>query len=247
MMTTRHEARAPAVCGRVPVLFGSAPRSGVKWSSMADHESSRETRTTLISGVCQHDPASWSEFVLLYDSLLKAYIRSCDQRSHLGVHEADREDVKQDVLIKLVHWLPTFDMKLRFRTWLWTVTHNVVIDWVRQQRGRRKPPASGAGRPRPVDWTPEMEESLDGDATQTPEQQLIQAHDLQLLRHVLEKVKAEMSGSRKWDCFQMRYYDDMPSSAVAAKLGISVQAVDVNTWRVRARIREWCEFYEIDL
>jgi RNA polymerase sigma factor (sigma-70 family) len=212
--------------------------------------SSPETRTTLLRGVCQHDATSWRECVHLYDSLLRAYIRACDRRTHLGLDEADCEDIQQEILIKLYHRLPTFDMSLRFRTWLWTVTRNVVIDWVRRQRGRGTPAAAGplpGGRPRRIAWSPRIEETLGADADQAPDQQVIQAHDRELLQHVLEKVKAETSSSHKWDCFHLRHVEDLSSAVVAARLGISVQAVDVNTWRVRARIRECCAYYDIEL
>jgi RNA polymerase sigma factor (sigma-70 family) len=128
----------------------------------------------------------------------------------------------------------------------------VVIDWVRQQRGRRKREKTGAepvvsGRPQVVSMTSQMEKTLAGDESDAPDEQLIQAHDRLLLRHVLEKVKAEMISAHKWDCFEMHYLQGEPSSKVAEKLGLSVSSVNTNTSRVRARIREWCEHYDVAL
>jgi len=60
---------------------------------MANNDFSPETRTSLIRRVCELDPESWNEFVLLYDPLLQAYIGSCDQRSQLALDETDREDI----------------------------------------------------------------------------------------------------------------------------------------------------------
>ena len=47
----------------------------------------------------------------------------------------------------------------------------------------------------------------------------------------------------------MHYLDGKPSIEVAEKLGISVSAVNTNTSRVRARIRELCErgIYDVEL
>lgn len=210
---------------------------------MATNDLSLDTRTSLIRRVCALDPESWNEFVLLYDPLLKAYIASCDQRLQLGLDDTDREDTKQEVLIKLYHKLPTFKTELRFRTWLWPVTRNVVIDWMRQQRGR-----GGAGQRRPtgVALTPALAEALES-TDDAPEEQLIRAHDQHLVRHILEKVKDEMQSGQKWDCFFLHYLEGQPSSEVAQKLGISVSLVNTNTSRIRARIRALCQYYDVDL
>ena len=219
---------------------------------MANNPPSPETRSSLIQRVSELDPESWSEFVTLYTPLLLAYIGSCDQRNQLGLDAHDREDIKQEVLIKLYYKLSSFNTQRRFRTWLWPVVCNVVIDWVRQQRGRRKREKAGAdsglcGRPQVVSLTSRMEKMLAGDERDAPDQQLIQAHNQLLLRHVLEKVKNEMNSAHKWDCFEMHYLQGEPSSKVAEKLGVSVSLVNTNTFRVRARIREWCEHYDVEL
>jgi RNA polymerase sigma-70 factor (ECF subfamily) len=219
---------------------------------MANNPPSPETRSSLIQRVSELDPESWGEFVTLYTPLLLAYIGSCDQRNRLGLDAHDREDIKQEVLIKLYYKLSSFKTQRRFRTWLWSVVCNVVIDWVRQQRGRRKREKAGAepmvsGRPQVVSMTARMEKTLAGDESDAPDQQLIQAHDRLMLRHVLEKVKAEMSSAHKWDCFELHYLQGEPSSKVAEKLGLSVSLVNTNTCRVRARIREWCEHYDVEL
>jgi RNA polymerase sigma factor (sigma-70 family) len=229
----------------LPVCSGSM-------GSMATNHPSPETRSSLIQRVSELDPESWREFVMLYTPLLRAYIGSCDQRNQLGLDAHDREDIKQEVLIKLYHKLSSFKTQRRFRTWLWSVVCHVVIDWVRQERGRRKRDKVGieavvSGRPRVVSLTARMEQTLAGDESDAPDQQLIEAHDRFLLRHVLEKVKAEMSSAHKWDCFELHYLQGEPSSKVAEKLGLSVSAVNTNTCRVRARIRQWCEHYEVKL
>src|SRR5262249_12069872 len=95
--------------------------------------------------------------------------------------------------------------------------------------------------------TARMEKTLAGDESDAPDLQLIQAHDRLMLRHIMEKVKAEMSSTHKWDCFEMHYLHGEPSSKVAEKLGLSVSAVNTNTSRVRARIREWCKHYDVEL
>ena len=107
-----------------------------------------ETRTSLLLRV--RDPANsegWSEFVALYEPLLLSYVR------HRGMAEHDARDVVQEVFATLVRTMPNFELdrsRGRFRTWLWRVTHNAMVDWSRRRQCRaaaedeaRKEAASG--------------------------------------------------------------------------------------------------------
>src|ERR1022692_3877912 len=142
--------------------------------------SSPETRLSFIKRVTELDPASWAEFIKHYDSLLQAFVGDCNKRYQFNLGADDREDIKQEILIKLFHELPSFDILRRFRTWLWRVSHNVAIDWIRQHRGRRKVPMdsveardSSVAEPRmfKVPLTQEMEDAL-ADDDDPPDEQL---------------------------------------------------------------------------
>src|SRR5262245_44278634 len=81
------------------------------------------------------DQASWGEFVALYEPLLIRYVR----KKGLGEHDAN--DVVQNIFISLFRKLPAFELdrgKGRFRTWLWQVTHNAVVDWGRANARAKK-------------------------------------------------------------------------------------------------------------
>jgi RNA polymerase sigma factor (sigma-70 family) len=192
------------------------------------------THLTLLERVRTLDPQSWSEFVRLYDSLFTGYIASISRRYRLGLEDHDREDVKQDLLVKLYRVLPTFQLdrsgRGRFRTWLWQVAHNVTIDWVRQNRRRQEPV-----------FTPELPEQVAED-TPPPDEQVIQDHLWEVRRYILEKVQAEMQSARKWECFDKHFLQGRRSADVAAELGLSVSAS-----RVLARIRELCQDYDVEL
>jgi len=59
------------------------------------------------------------------------YVRS------LSVSEDEARDIVQDIFIKLAEQLPTFQLDKnqgRFRTWLWRITRNAVIDHVRRRK-----------------------------------------------------------------------------------------------------------------
>ncbi len=203
------------------------------------------TSPTLLGGLQKMDPASWGEFVKLYEPLLRAYVAHCIRRYNLGLQEDDRDDIRQNVLMKLWKTIPSFTLdhqgKGRFRTWLWRVTHNSTIDFVR--RTGREPKASGGG------VGPDGGEDFPPVAGPDPEPPttLLEEHDWEMRRQILAQVKEETQASRKWDCFEQHYLLKRPSAEVATELGMSVSAVNTYTSRVLARIRELCRYKEVEL
>jgi RNA polymerase sigma-70 factor (ECF subfamily) len=220
---------------------------------MATEQLSPETRPTLIQRVSNLDPESWTEFVALYDALLLAYVGACDQRYQLGLNAHDREDIKQEILIKLYYTLPSFELRGRFRTWLWKVAHNAAIDWVRRHHRRGSGPqgetelqgSSHFRRPLKVHFRPDLDAQPAPD--DQPDEVLIQDHLWHMRRHILEKVRIEMQSAHKWDCFDRHFLQGRPSATVATELNLSVSAVNTNTSRVLARIRALCLYYDVEL
>jgi RNA polymerase sigma-70 factor (ECF subfamily) len=193
-----------------------------------------ETRTTLLLRV--RDPAdseSWREFVLLYEPLLLGYVQ------RRGLREHDARDVVQEVFGTLVRTLPGFELdrqRGRFRTWLWRVTHNAVVDWNRR-RGRR-----AAAEDRAREEAPVAVELGDDEL----EAEWLAAHRRRILDFALEQVRSR-TNETTWKCFQWHLLEGRPSSDVAADLGLTANAVYVNASRVLARVREQCAEYAEEL
>jgi hypothetical protein len=68
---------------------------------MTHYHQTPDTRPSLIQRVSELDPESWNEFIALYDPLLEAYVADLNRRNQFGMDANDREEVKQDILIKL--------------------------------------------------------------------------------------------------------------------------------------------------
>ena len=49
-------------------------------------------------------------------------------------NDADAWDLSQEVFIKAWRSLPRFGARSQFFTWLYRITHNVVIDWMRKRK-----------------------------------------------------------------------------------------------------------------
>jgi RNA polymerase sigma-70 factor (ECF subfamily) len=186
-----------------------------------------ETRVSLIERVRnQHDSVAWGEFFEVYRPLLIAYVR---QR---GVSEHDAADVVQEVFSRLVPALAKFEFDAergRFRTWLWRVTHNALVDWARRRGTRDRAERAW------VDQQPQADEEDADDSW-----------DLLYRRRILEVVTGRVRATTQpvtWACFAGRILADRPAAEIAVETGISANAVYVNASRVLARIREECESF----
>jgi len=193
-----------------------------------------ETRTTLLLRV--RDPAdseSWREFVFLYEPLLLSFVR------HRGLSEHDARDVVQDVFATLVRALPDFQLdreRGRFRTWLWRVTHNAMVDRARR-RGRRAAAEEEARKDAQVAVPPEAD---------ALEAEWLAAHRRRVLEVVLARVQSQ-SQERTWKCFELHILQGRSSAEVAGELGITANSVYVNASRTLARVRQQCAEYDEDL
>jgi RNA polymerase sigma-70 factor (ECF subfamily) len=181
-----------------------------------------ETSSTLLMKVRDRaDAESWREFVAIYEPLIIGY---CRRR---GLADHDACDVAQEVFVRLLKALPTFDPdrgRGRFRTWLWQVTVSAMSDPARS--GSRRAAAERAWR-----------------------EQRLEPNDQQIWRGLfqrrvldcaLQKVRAKTS-DRAWDCFARHILLGRPAALVAAELRMTNNAVYAAASRVLAQVREVCD------
>ena len=158
-----------------------------------------ETRTSLLLRV--RDPANaegWSEFVSLYEPLLLSYVR------HRGMAEHDARDVVQEVFATLVRTMPNFELdrsRGRFRTWLWRVTHNAMVDWSRRRQCRAAA-EDEARKEAPLAVDREEPEA---------EAEFLAAHRRRILQFVLEQVRSR-SNTSTWKCFDLHILQGHPAA-----------------------------------
>lgn len=171
------------------------------------------------------DPASWERLLALYGPLIRGWL------DHSGLQATDAEDLLQEVLSTLVRELPQFRHDLRrgaFRRWLRTVVLNRLrMFW----RGRKKVPQTVGHTD--LEATINHLEDPHSDLSRMWDEE----YDRHVVRRLLELLEPEFEPST-WQAFRLLVLDGQPTSAVAAQLGISANAVRIAKHRVLARFRD---------
>jgi RNA polymerase sigma-70 factor, ECF subfamily len=193
--------------------------------------SNADTLVSVIVGVCQQDSGRWRQFDAIYRPMLLAYLRK--QR----LKESEANDVVQDIFVKLLGKIHTYDReKCRFRSWLFSVAHNALIDYIRRQAGHEKAVKG---------WMLQMLRAKPSDSVRMEEEWTILYRE-RILAHALKTVRRRVS-SRTWSCFEQRLLRARPADQIGHDLGLSPNAVYVNACRVMKLVRTVCEDFDEDM
>ena len=161
----------------------------------------------------------------LYTPLIRGWL------GRHGIQPNDADDLLQEVLGTLLRELPQFRHDLRrgaFRRWLRAVVVNRLRTFWRASKSR----------PKAVGYT-DLEPVLD--RLEDPDSDLSRLWDEEYDRHVvrrlLELIEPEFEPST-WQAFRLLVLEGLPTRDVAARLGLSANAVRIAKHRVLARFRQ---------
>lgn len=87
-----------------------------------------EKETQLISDACSGDEDACQRLLNLYKGRIFSYVYRMVRNYH------DAEDITFDTFIKCFNSLDRFDQTRPFSTWLFTIAHNVTIDFFRKNK-----------------------------------------------------------------------------------------------------------------
>jgi RNA polymerase sigma factor (sigma-70 family) len=192
---------------------------------MSADDSEMRTRVSLLLRLRQEpsDGAAWNEFVARYGPQLTAWCRQWQ------LQLADAEDVTQNVLLKLAHYLRDFvyDPKLRFRGFLRTMAHNACKDYLASKH--RAVAASGDSNVRAVLESVEAREDLGI--------RLEEAFDREYLDLAQRNVRQRVQ-SHTWEAFRLTALEGKSGAEAAAQLGMQVGTVFKAKSKVQQMLRE---------
>ena len=189
-------------------------------------KSPSETRYSLIaklSDLCDVD--AWNEFVEIYQPVI---FRLVTER---GLQYADATDVTQLVLTRVSQVVEQFDPERQgatFRGWLYRITQNLTIDFLRKQK---RTAASCQSLDAPWDWRtlPQPNASESQEFRRCYEQRLFVLASQVVRQRVAEKT---------WQAFWQTEIEARPVREVARSLGIHEGAIYVARSRVMARLKK---------
>jgi RNA polymerase sigma-70 factor (ECF subfamily) len=193
--------------------------------------SEEDTRVSVIVGVARKDPTRWREFDAIYRPMLFAYLRK------RRLNESEAGDVVQDIFVKLLAKIHTYDRtRCKFRSWLFSVAHNTLIDHARRRASQLKA----------VDgWVAATLSATPADGIRMAEE-WVKLHREKILEHALKAVR-ERTSFKLWTCFEQRLLKNRPAPEIAEALGIRPAAVYTYASRVLKQVRVVCEEFDEDV
>jgi RNA polymerase sigma-70 factor (ECF subfamily) len=182
-----------------------------------------ETSASLLQRLQERgDEADWQRLVRLYTPLIRAWVGR-----HVPQPD-DANDLLQQVLTVVVAKLPAFDHSGRpgaFRHWLRIITVNHLHAFWRAREGLAGQSEVAAVLDQLADPASALSALWDRE------------HDWHVARKLLDQVQPDFK-PLTWQAFHLQFFDEAAPEAVAAELGMSVNAVLIAKSRVLRRLRK---------
>jgi RNA polymerase sigma-70 factor, ECF subfamily len=199
---------------------------------MGDSSSTPTTSESLL--IClrdAQDTQAWALFVELYTPLVYRY---CRRR---GLQDSDSQDVTQEVLIRFSKAVRSFQYdpsKGRFRSWLGTMTHNLIS--AQQAKDARPDRAPGHGAAETLLFVEQAAE----------DPLWVDDFNRQTLQTALSRIRPEFDDAT-WRAFELTWLADQPPLEVAAQLGKPAAWIYKAKFRVLLRLKQEVQFLAADV
>ena len=183
-----------------------------------------ETRASFILRLQSADDSMvWDEFVTMYQPVI--YRTSRNQ----GLGHEDAVDVTQEVMTRVTKSIDRWQhdpQRGSFRGWLYRITKNVSIDFLRKAHKR---PSTGN---QTTIFAVVADQAVDRESEEFDRQ-----FERQLFRQAASRIEHQFTEST-WQAFWMTAVDGKPVNEVVDALGISRGAVYIARSRVMSRLKQ---------
>ena len=134
-------------------------------------------------------------------------------------NEAQAQDATQEIFTKIFMNLSKFGEKSKFSTWIYSITYNYCIDYIRRKKKQKNL------------FSDEMEKAPDI-IDEVPDHELLQM-EVKKLKTVLQRIP---EGDKM--ILMMKYRDEMSIKEIASTLGKSESAVKMKIKRAKAKAQK---------
>lgn len=173
----------------------------------------------LMLRVKEGDVAAFEELVIIHqDSVMGTVAKMLGSPN-------EAEDIAQQVFVRVWRSASRYEPQARFKTWLFTITRNLVFNEVR--RRTRKPAVSMEEREE------EFQQVAVDQRTPSPDDSVLQAE----LEQAIDAAIAQLPEKQKMAVI-LRRYEEMPYEEIARVLEMTVPAVKSLLFRARVQLKE---------
>ena len=176
----------------------------------------------LIERVLAGDSEAFSDLMTIHE---KQVYNLCLRMT--GGHPQDAQDLAQEAFIKAWRGLQFYKFESSFSTWLYRLTSNVCIDFLRQQK--RRPMTS-------LTVSDESDEEIEleiADTAPLPEQQVLHREDQSQIAAALEQLEDEFRLA-----LTLRVVDDLSYEQIGEVLDLKPGTVKSRIARARTKLKK---------
>jgi RNA polymerase sigma factor (sigma-70 family) len=153
----------------------------------------------------------------LYSIIYKRYYPKVLDKCYSLVRSRElAEELSTDILSKAYEKLSSYKGNSTFSSWLYSVTYNYCIDWLREKKKLHYP-----------EWNSSNELPEIIDETYDEDQEISYDHLMSLLDKLHTEEKA---------LIMMRYFDEMPLNKIAEALRVTESAAKMRLKRAKTRL-----------
>lgn len=172
----------------------------------------------LVQQVLSGDRKAFERLVRNYEALVLHIVNPL-----VGNHP-DREDLCQEIFIKVYQRLQGFEFRSRLSTWIGTIAFNACVNFLQKKRNVPVGDLFGA------DET--ALENLSADSPPTPEDMLIKKQEAKHLTAAIGQLPAAQKTA-----LLLFHHDDMSLDEIAQILGVPVNTVKSHLYRARKNLK----------
>lgn len=168
----------------------------------------------------RQNPEHLSHIIDRYRTKLQRYI---DRRTNVSGH--DKEDILQDVFIKIYRNINDYDDSLIFSSWIYRITHNYIIDWHRKNKKHISISLD--------DDESKLVHILQDENSAPDAQELYDQENLDRIKSEIKKLSPDYQ-----EILMLKFFEDKSYEEISDILKISTSSVGVKINRAKKLLKE---------
>ncbi len=166
------------------------------------------------------NPEALSYIIDRYRTKLERYI---NRRTSVSNH--DKEDILQDVFIKIYRNINEYDNSLIFSSWIYRITHNYIIDW---HRKNKKYTCISLD-----DDDSKLIHILQDEDNTVGLQKMFDQENLDLIKNEIKKLPKDYQ-----EILMLKFFEDKSYEEISDILKISINSVGVKINRAKKLLKQ---------